>query len=118
MQISGSPTITCCVFSHNRAIGDGGGIDNIGSPRITNCVFSLNNADRHGGGIYCTRGSPTLGNCTFGGNVGSQEGGAMYDGEQSNLALSNCILWDNNPAEISGTPDVSYSNVRGGWPGE
>jgi len=32
--------------------------------------------------------------------------------------MVNCILWDDSPHEIHGTPVVTYSDIQGGWPGE
>ena len=33
--------------------------------------------------------------------------------------LTSCILWGNKPSQLEGgTPQVIYSNVAGGWPGE
>jgi hypothetical protein len=56
-------------------------------------------------------------NCTFSANTGG-EGGGVYSHPDSAESLVNCILWDDSPDEISGgTPDITYSNVQGGWSG-
>ena len=64
--------------------------------------------------------SPTLINCTFSGNSAAYFGGGIYCAGGS-LILTNCILWDNTPEEISifgGTPVITHSNIQGGFSGE
>ena len=42
----------------------------------------------------------------------------MYNRDELCPRLINCILWDDSPDEISGgTPDITYSDVMGGWIG-
>jgi hypothetical protein len=119
-----SPTVTSCTFSYNGAYY-GGGMVNWGSPAVSNCTFSGNTAN-DGGGMYnyASIGIPTLTNCTFSGNSSVNGHALAFDspGQQypSDLVMTNCILWDggdeiwNNDGSIL---TISYTNVRGGFPG-
>ncbi|MHC4127703.1 MAG: right-handed parallel beta-helix repeat-containing protein [Planctomycetota bacterium] len=140
-----APTVTDCTFSGNMASGSGGGMFNItgSSPMVNNCTFSGGTAGNNGGGMYnqgrdptvvnctlsgneATRGggmyntssSPTVTNCTFSGNTASDNGGGVRNSVNSSPTVTNCILWADSPDEIvGGTPDVSYTDVQGGFPG-
>ena len=106
-----SPTITNCTFSGNSA-GFGGGMSNYGgSPTITNCTFSGNSVSgfsySSGGGMYNRSGSPTITNCTFIGNSVSDSGGGMCDEYYSSPTVTNCILWGNTAAN---GPQIYDSN--------
>jgi hypothetical protein len=117
------PTLINCTFSNNSAGWGGGAINNVSesSPTLTNCMFSGNSAGWCGGGIDNMSSSPTLTNCTFIGNLAGWAGGAMNNGAGSSPRLTNCIIWGNTPQEITtdggGATVISYSDVRGGWPG-
>jgi len=84
---------------------------------VNNCVIA-NNQAQQGGGAY--RGGAFV-NCTFKGNKAETAGG-IYGGSY----VSNCIFWDDIIAgqsqsqwvELSNEGNVTYSNVRGGFPGE
>jgi hypothetical protein len=56
-------------------------------------------------------------NCTYWGNNGGTGGGAIAAGAAgSSLTVSNSILWDDLPAELSytsGSPSLSYSDIEG-----
>ena len=116
--------VSHCAFIGNQANDSyGGGMYCYNSdPMIGNCIFSGNSSTmRNGGGVYCNHSNPTFINCTFNGNRAKDFGGGIYGGNSSNPILINSILWNNTPGEIyvfsSGTPDVSYCNIRGGWEG-
>jgi len=129
---SSSPTITNCTITDNKAetieISHGGGIYcTSSSPTITNCIITGNEAlgesNAYGGGIYCTSYS-TITNCTITGNRAYRPrhdlggvGGGIYCDTSSSTVL-NTILWNDNPDEIDGSITVTYSDVKGGWPGE
>jgi hypothetical protein len=99
---SSSPTITNCIFSNNRAVGDemydgyGGGISNfLSSPTVVNCTFSKNSA-------YC--------------------GGAIYNEASSSPNVTNSILWS-DVADVNGNeiynlddncdPNFSFCDIQG-----
>ena len=118
---SSSSTIAKCTVSGNIA-GDGGGIYCYYSdPTLKNCTISLNSAIDDGGGIYCFSADPTITNCTISGNsVTFGMGGGIYAGGTYST-ITNCILWGNSNPDIftaGGSLRITYSDVKGGWPGE
>jgi hypothetical protein len=110
------PTITNCILRNNKAITRGGGFYNTGSPLFSNCIFSGNMAE-NGGALYNVSNARIV-NCTFTRNSTTTGGGIQNLGGK--LTLTNCILWNNTPAEIrvGGTVSVTYSNIQGGFTGE
>ena len=102
-----------------------GGVDT--SPTVTNCMFSGNEAlVGSGGGMFnWSGGDATVTNCTFSGNSANFGGAILLDGfnkfKPCYLTVTNSILWNNIPNEISTCEDalisVAYSNVQGGWRG-
>jgi len=117
-----NPTIQNCIFNRNWALNSGGGICNFESnPTVTNCIFSGNGAlGEGGGGMYNSKySSPTIINCTFNDNWADFYGGGIYN--RGDSTVSNCILWGNTAPtapEIFGiNTTVSYSDLKGGWPG-
>ena len=119
-----SPTVSNCTFSGNSAAEAGGGMFNWSSQvaTVTNCTFSGNSSGTTGGGMRNYFSSPTVSNCTFSGNSAAEAGGGMYNSSSSDPTLNNCILWGDLPDEIdndtTSTPNVTYSDVEGGWSGE
>jgi len=98
--------------------GDGGALfTELGSPELTNCTFSDNKA-YNGGGIYNEGQAAKIINCTFFGNdadVGS--GLYVYDGTPE---VKNCIFWNdgggNEIVENGAVAVVTRSVVRDGFP--
>jgi hypothetical protein len=126
--------ITNCSLAKNRNLQDGGGAiycgDAMEGKRITNCNITGNKATQ-GAGIYIYGANPAdiandiISNCNITGNVTEglkgQTGlsGGIYTGW--GIKISNCIIWDNWPAQIynaGSDASVSYSDVQGGWEGE
>ena len=120
-----SPVITNCIFRDNFAIYGGGMNNLISSPTLKNCTFIKNSVSHSGGGMQnILRSNPTLTNCTFSGNR-AWRGGGILNHHYCIPTLFNCILWGNTGSEgsqiynnITSSTNVSYSDVRGGWPGE
>ncbi|MHC4265239.1 MAG: right-handed parallel beta-helix repeat-containing protein, partial [Planctomycetota bacterium] len=130
-NLDSSPTVTNSTFSSNAATEKGGAIANYSNsdPYIKNCIFENNSATIYGGGVYNFDSKPVMTNCIFNGNVaqlGKGGGIANYDGSNVIItnctfyqnsadidiggairnyncspAITNCILWDNVPDEIS-----------------
>ncbi|MCD4737505.1 MAG: right-handed parallel beta-helix repeat-containing protein, partial [Bacteroidales bacterium] len=89
---------------------------------INKTLIAGNEADNDGGGIYCNNSDLVLTNNTFYENIAGSSGGAIYAGllwPTSSPVVTNCILWNDNPNEItsSGSITVSYSDVEGGYSG-
>jgi predicted outer membrane repeat protein len=122
--------ISNCSFINNTAYRDGvnegsGGalyVAGGGESTMTNCILSGNNARLQGGGIFIASSTnvTTLAviNCTLSGNS-AYYGGGIYE-LPSSLTLTNTILWGNmaeNSPEISGSAQISYSCIKGGYEG-
>jgi len=100
--------------------GGGGGIRiyNL-RMQIINNIISGNSAF-NGGGIYLINSYSKVINNTIVGNTASTSGGGLYSTSSSPVVL-NTIFWDNEAAsgsQISGSGDVLYSDIQGGWSGE
>jgi hypothetical protein len=118
-----TPKILNNVIKENLAPEGGGIMCYSASPEIINNLFKWNSAE-YGGGIYCYASAPIITNNTIFENSGVQEGGGIYCFWYSFPIITNTILWnDNAPTgpEISvdstSNPDVTYSDVQGGWTG-
>jgi len=106
----------------NRAFQGGGGIYIwLCSPELTNCVIAHNRAEE-GGGIFCELNAAFL-NCTIAYNWAYEGAGLYCDAWYGYPTFINSIFW-NNPIPPGGEifvayndPVITYSNVRGGWPG-
>jgi len=97
-----------------------------GTPLIENCVFHDNWSASTSAAIYAGNSEGRVNNCTIYENTASMTDGAGGIYEHSTyavLAITNCILWNNSPAElgVSGTTtlpqDISHSIVEGGASG-
>jgi len=115
-----SMTITNNIIAGNAAIDDGGGIYGSLSTTVTNCTLYRNSAKRNGGGIFFRKNSSfstTAINCTFSGNSAAS-GGGIYCYSPSSPTVTNCIFWGDMPNELSGSsPNVTYSDIEGGYSG-
>jgi len=113
-----SPMVTGCTFVHNSAAW-GGGMHNFdSSPTVTSCTFTGDPA-AFGGGMYNDSSSPTVTSCTFVYNSAEVGGGGMYSVDAGPI-VTNCILWGDTPDELynaGSSPNVSYSDVQGGFAG-
>ena len=115
---SSSPELASCTFRGNSAKNGGGIFGLYFDGTLTNCTFWGNSASYSGGGMFNQESSPELTNCTFVGNS-ANSGGGMYNVSASPV-LTNCVLWGDSYDEIyniSSAPDVSYSDIQGGYSG-
>ena len=95
-----------CIFSSNRAAGNGGGIYLINSsPSFVNCVVIKNTAN-YGGGVYQQNSSPTFHNSIFSENNASYRGGGLYF-SKSTTTLNNCHIISNVAGSLGGGICVS-----------
>jgi predicted outer membrane repeat protein len=103
-------TLSYCTIRENAGYHSGGIYCCHSNPIITNCIISDNS---NGGGMYCYYSDPILINCTIAGN----EPGFGFYCEESSPTITSSIVWD--AIQIySGTPVITYSDIKGGSPGE
>lgn len=114
-----SPEIVCCAVLSNQAdYGAGIYCENQCHPNITNSLLADNNGTLLGGAIYCEQNSNATvlystiaGNNTYG----------IVSNYSSTVTVTDSILWDNTWYELhainGGQINVTYSDVKGGWPG-
>jgi len=119
-----SPTISNNTISANLAwSGAGLMLESRCDPTISNNTISGNSAGRQGGGIYCgSYCDPTIRENSISGNSAEEHGGGIYC-YNSSPTITNTILWEDTAPQgpeiyvESGNPTVTYSDVKGGWPG-
>jgi len=118
--VLGDVNITNSTVSGNHATFMGGGLS--GSyVEAVNCMVVDNTAEYYAGGIageelYIT-------GSTVAGNSAGDTGGGVVLVAGGSPRVTNTIVWGNtalsdpNIYDTSGSIDVSYSDVEGGWPG-
>jgi len=117
-----APIITGNIIANNTHFGNGGGIyvENSTAQIIHNAIAG--NAAYFGGGLYCIDCSPVMTGNTLADNWAFTAGGGLYCSNAS-PAIANSIFWGDSASlgpEIhveSGAPQVTYSDVQGGWGG-
>jgi hypothetical protein len=92
------------------------------SPTIDHCLIVGNrSAASNGAAVLCTDSQAVLDCCTIVDNQGGQQGASLVLVD-SNVVLTNSIVWDNAPKEIlsmgTSQPSITYTNVSGGYSGE
>ena len=109
-----SPTLTSNIITGNLSKGIS---CSDSSPAITSNMITGNS----GTGVYCIENSSvTIVNNTILANKASYDSGGVYCSYNSSIMIINTILWDNVPREINtnaGNAEVTYSDIRGGYPG-
>jgi hypothetical protein len=98
-----NPMVTDCTFSGNESEDAGGGMYNAGSsPTVTNCWFT-ENIGSYGGGMFNSSSSPMVSNCLFTRNsTSSGSGGGMANYNSSYGGVRNCTIYDNTAADSGG----------------
>ena len=113
--------ISNCLIRGNHALQQGGGTACYlnSNPSIRNCLFVANSSGAMGGAIWADEGAnPTVANCTIVDNAS-----VLFDGGisvwEDTMTVTNCILWRNHPDQMDfrSDPNVTFSNVEGGYPG-
>ncbi|MBI9017422.1 MAG: right-handed parallel beta-helix repeat-containing protein [Phycisphaerae bacterium] len=116
-------TIIDSYLVENNANYGGGIYCYASNGRIDNSVIN-GNESLDGGGIYLESNSkPEIYNCVLAGNkaTNTQAGGALHCITGSNPKVRNSIIWNNKtrqiaaPYAVTGTPDIKYCYVTGGW---
>ncbi|MHC4498687.1 MAG: choice-of-anchor Q domain-containing protein, partial [Planctomycetota bacterium] len=101
-----------CSFQTNVAADDGGAMYSYqcSNMQLVNCAFLGNVAVAGWGGgvhnLFCDQ--PEMVNCTFTRNI-AQEGGGLYNGYDTKLTISNCILWGDNAPD---GPEISLEECE------
>jgi len=104
-------TVINCTFSGNTATYGGGmstGSETPVATRVTNCVFSGNSATYYGGAMIC--GDAIVTNCTFTGNSSGNEGGAAA-ADCAHPTFYQCTFSGNTADERGG----ALYNWEGDW---
>lgn len=118
----GSVEISASRFAENSSDLGGGAFLNLGTGEIVNTIFDNNRASS-GGGVYLRRRYDwTLRNCTIVANQADQGAGILSDmGSGYRSYICACIVWDNVGPDVTirdSDPEIYYSLIDGGWPGE
>jgi predicted outer membrane repeat protein len=108
--MSGTATISNCVFDQNFAVLSGGGIAMPNASQgvvIENCIFSHNRANAGSGLIASAPRQLLVENCTFSGNSAVEgtfesHGGGLYLTNPDESVIRNCHFTDNTAARTGG----------------
>jgi len=126
-SITGAPVFDKCRIAVNSTSGTGAGFYLSDSNAIiTNCIIYKNvvqSTSKNGGGIYCGNSSDAqIINCTIAYNStqGTGAKGAGMYCTMSSPKIMNTIICGNGPDNFvgGGFPDVSFSDIQGGFTGE
>ena len=108
--------INCSFFGGIAGLAGGGACTSSSDPRFFGCQFNGNMAEIDGGGIAHINSISQMTNCSFTLNVAQNAGGAISGINSSQLAVANCILWENGTSELftddSSSNSVSFSIVQ------
>ena len=117
------PTIINCNISGNVVYESGAGLycSKHSSPTIISSIVAGNWSYENSSGLFCrNKADPNIINCTICHNEGQESGGGIVCWDAA-PKITNSILWNNLPKEIfviSGSPVVSFCDVKGGWKGK
>lgn len=96
----------------NGAGREGGGIFVYNAwPTISYCLIKNNRAEDGGGGVYCYGGGPSLSNCTIVNNESETANGGLFGKNMAYFSLYNCILWNNENAQIEFSAEMDMNTV-------
>ncbi len=89
------------------------------SPTVANCLIVGNRAtEPQAAAVYCKNSHAVFDNCTLADNVGGPQGAGLTLVD-SDVVLSNSIVWGNTPNQIvlsgDSVPSIVYSDIAGGW---
>ena len=125
----GNVRVNNCVFKNNYAYFGGAAMYNKSVDAIVmNSVFMDNHTAFSGGAVFNEAGSKVeVSNCTFNNNVGYTDQSAFFTDDDASAEIVNTIFWGGDldftdafgdPQIIKGeTAEVSFSIVKGGYPG-
>jgi len=118
------PTLINVSIYNNSAGMFGGGFAcwSNSQPSLYNVDIHDNSADQCGG-VYCHNSIVFITNATICHNssVMHHNSSGIYSVYMANVYVTNCIIWDNWPAEIQtnigGSITITYSDIKDGWSG-
>jgi hypothetical protein len=120
----GSATIENCRFENNGVTSAATGVGAIGCSAgtvVRNCVFIRNDGRAAGGGAIDAAGAVIEG-CAFSENMRYLAGDGDDIYSRGATVVANCVFWDSSTrppiAYRDLAPAITFSIVRGGWPGE
>jgi len=124
---NGNITVTRVIIADNYAGGIGGGIYMDGQrPVFERMLITGNRTMSLGGGVFISGtpnnvSAPTFNHVTFAGNTAEQAGGAFYCHDGADPVIRDCILYGDQPQEVSFNEEgdansfrVTYSDIEGG----
>jgi len=108
------------ILTGGRGLSAGAVLCMDSSPTIANCLIVGNRTTKtEGAVVHCRNSQVALINCTIADNDPGERGTGLRLVD-SNIVLLNSILWENGPSEIvlsrTSEPAISYTNLVGGWP--
>ncbi len=96
VAVSGSPTISNCVFTGNWAHQRGAGAYvSLSNSRITDCLITRNFAGNGGSGLHMFAGAPIVAQSVFSHNKGTPLYVESASGFGSNAHVTNCAFYGN-----------------------
>jgi len=92
----GMLTLINCKLVGNSAIYGGAIYNYYSNITLINCLFDANSASNYGGGMYSNNSNTILTNCTVSNNSATSNGGGIYIDDNSDVTMTNSILWGNS----------------------
>jgi hypothetical protein len=81
-------------------------------------IFNNESVDNFGGGIYISENVElTMNAVTISGNSSPEPAGEGIAIDGGNIIIKNSIIWDNHIQKNSGSIDITYSDIEGGFTG-
>ncbi len=104
LNFSGSPTLSRCKITANKADLAGGGVYvDGGAPTLSDCDITSNLSAHDGGGIAFGAGLLVLDQCVFSANESGENGGGIaVVANSATLTMSKCTLGANNADSVGG----------------
>jgi len=115
--VASSPVLEFCTVAGNEAaVGGGMAFQGAGGARIENCIIRDNRSTHESAAAEGWNSGEVFRNCVIAYNSAGWGGAYGCQGG----TLTHCILWGNEPAQVSPwiSASLSYCDVEGGWNGK
>jgi hypothetical protein len=106
-----------CILSEGQAEKGGALAILNSSAEFYGCLLHHNTANTGGGAVYVSDGSPFLAHLTIADNSTAGTAGAILAENSDTARVFGCNIWNNGDNPVSGTVNLMYSNVQGGYAG-